>query len=38
MAIVQHCDLTQEENQTDLPANQVYAQDYAVRKSDRAPE
>ena len=38
MAIVQHCELTQEENQADLPTNEVYVQDNTVRKLDRAPE
>ena len=38
MAIVQHSELTQEENHADLPTNEVYAQDNAVRKPDRAPE
>ena len=38
MAIVQHSELTQEENQADLPTNEVYAQDYTDRKLDRAPE
>ena len=38
MAIVQHCELTQVENQVDLPTNEVYAQDYAVREPDRASE
>ena len=38
MAIEQHSELTQEENQADLPTNEVYAQDYAVGEPDRAPE
>ena len=38
MAIVQHSELTQKENQANLLTNEVYAQDYAVREPDRAPE
>ena len=38
MAIEQHSDLTQEENQADLPTNEVYVQDNAVGEPDRYPE
>ena len=37
-AIEQHCELTQEKNQADLPPNEVYAQDNTVWEPDRAPE
>ena len=38
IAIEQNCELTQKENQADLPNNEVYVQDNTVREPDRAPE
>ena len=38
MSIEQHSELTQEENQADLPTNEVYAQNNTVREPDIALE
>ena len=38
MAIEHHSELTQEENQTDLPTNEVLVHDNAVKEPDRAPD
>ena len=38
MTIEQHCEITQVENEADLPTNLVYVQDNVVSKPDRAPE
>ena len=38
IAIEQHWELTQEENQADLPTNEVYVQDNTVREQDKVPE
>ena len=37
IAIDQHYELTQEENQADLPTNEVYVQENAVRGPDGTP-
>ena len=37
-AIEQHCELTPEENQADLPTNEVYVLDNTVREPYRAPK
>ena len=38
MAIERHSELTQEEDQTDLPTNEVFVYDNAIMEPDRAPD
>ena len=38
MAIEHHSELTQEGNYTDLPTNEVFVNDNAVREPDRASD